>query len=93
MYNFGPPPPLHSDKPHGLVASINNNNNMEKPGFIHKKNSRKVVVSKGSSKVWSKCTDSNFCMIFSVCVSASKYFAPPLLILPGKRLNRDVLGG
>ena len=32
-------------------------------------------------------------MTFFVCVSTAKYFAPQLLILPGKRLNRDVLEG
>ena len=28
--------------------------------FIQKQNSRKVVVSKGSRNVWSKCADKNF---------------------------------
>ena len=32
-------------------------------------------------------------MTFSVCVSAAKYVVLSLLIIPGKRLNRDVLGG
>ena len=32
-------------------------------------------------------------MTFVVCVSAAKYVAPPLLIFPGNRLNRDVLEG
>ena len=43
--------------------------------------------------MWSKCADVNFHMTFSVCVSADKYVAPPLLILPGKRLNRDFFKG
>ena len=30
-------------------------------------------------------------MTFVVCVSADKYVAPPLLIIPGKRLNMGVL--
>ena len=60
-------------------------------GFIQTKNSRKVVVSKGSSNVWSKCADANFHTTFAVCVSAAKYVAPPLLIIPGKLLNQDVL--
>ena len=66
---------------------------MDKTGFIQKQNSSKVVVSKGSSNVWSKCADSNFHMTFVVCVSAAKYVATPLLILPGKRLNRNVIEG
>ena len=43
--------------------------------------------------MWSKCADANFHMTFVVCVFAPKYVLPSLLILPGKRLNRDVLEG
>ena len=32
-------------------------------------------------------------MTFVVCVSTTKSVAPPLLLLPGKRVNRDVLEG
>ena len=32
-------------------------------------------------------------MTFVVCDPDAKHVAPPLLIIPGKRLNRDVLGG
>ena len=60
---------------------------MDKTAFIQKQNTRTVVVSKGSSNVWSKCADVNFCMTFVVCVSAAKSVAPPLLILPGERLS------
>ena len=57
------------------------------------KNSLKAVVSKVSSNVWSNFADANFYMSFVVCVSGAKYVLPPLLISPGKLLNRDVLGG
>ena len=67
--------------------------NMDETDFIQKQNSHKVVLSKDSSNVWSKCADVNFYMTFVVCVSTAKYVAPPLLILPGKRLNRDVTEG
>ena len=43
--------------------------------------------------MWSKCADTNFHITFVVCVSAAKYFAPPLMILLGDWLNRDVLEG
>ena len=43
--------------------------------------------------MWSKCADTNFHMTFGVCVSAVKYIALPLLILPGKRLNMNVIEG
>ena len=35
----------------------------------------------------------NFHMTFAVCFFSAKYGAPPLLILPGKRFNRDFLEG
>ena len=66
---------------------------MNETGFIQKENSCKIVVSKGSRNVWSKCADAIFHTQFVVCVSAAKYVAPPLLILPGNRLNRDVIEG
>ena len=67
--------------------------NMDETGFIKKQSSRKVVVSKGSSNMWSKCADTNFHMKFSVCVSSDKYVAPLLLIISGERFNMDVLEG
>ena len=33
---------------------------MDETGFIHNKNSHRVVVSKGYSNVLSKCADANF---------------------------------
>ena len=66
---------------------------MDETGFIKKKNLRKIFVLKGSRHVWYKCADANFHMTFVICVYAAKSIAPPLLILPGKRLNRDVLKG
>ena len=66
---------------------------MAETGFIHKKNSCKVVVLKGSINVWSKCADANFDTKCFVCVSAAKPVAPQLLILPGKRLDRYVIEG
>ena len=67
--------------------------NMDETGSIQKQKSRKVVVSKGSSNFWSKWADANFHMTFVVCLPAAKSISPILLILLGKRLNRDVLGG
>ena len=43
--------------------------------------------------MWSKCADANFHMNFVLCVPADKYVAPPVLIIPGKKLNRDVPEG
>ena len=65
---------------------------MYEAGFIQKQNPRKLVVSKVSSNVWSKCADAIFHMTCVICVSAAKYVAPPLLIILGMRLNRYVIG-
>ena len=43
--------------------------------------------------MWSKCDDENFHVTFVVCASADKSVAPLLLVLPGKRFNRDILEG
>ena len=43
--------------------------------------------------MWSKCYDANFHMKSIVYVSADKYVSPPLLTIPGKRFNRDVIEG
>ena len=41
--------------------------------------------------MWSKFADANFHMTFVVYVSAAKYVAPSLLMIPDKRFNRDVI--
>ena len=66
---------------------------MDYTGFIQNQNLRKVVVSKGSINVWSKCAGANLHMTYVICVSAAKSVAPPLLVISGKRSNRDVLEG
>ena len=53
---------------------------MDETGFVQKQNSRKLVVLKGSSNLWSKCAGANFIMAFAVYVSSDKSIALPLLI-------------
>ena len=67
--------------------------NMDEAVFIQKQKLRKVVVSKISSNVWSKCANANFDMTFFVGVFAAKSVALSLFIIPVKRLNMDVLEG
>ena len=43
--------------------------------------------------MWSKCSDANLHMTFVICVSDANFFSLPLLVLPRKRLNRDVIKG
>ena len=66
--------------------------NIDEAGFIQKQNSRKVVF-KGSSDVWSKCADANLHITFFVRVYDAKSVTPPLLIIPGNMLNRNVIKG
>ena len=49
-----------------------------------KQKSCKIVVSKVSSNVLSKCSGADFHITCVICISATKYVAPPLLIIPGK---------
>ena len=60
-------------------------------GFIQKQNSCKVVVFKGSRNVLSNIFYANFHMNFVVYISAAKYVTPPLLIIPVKRFNSNVM--
>ena len=45
----------------------------------------------GSKNVWSKTVEANCHVTITACVSASGYVVPPLYLVPGKRLNRDVM--
>ena len=67
--------------------------NIDKIDFIHKLNFCKLVVSKESINVWSKCSDANFHINFFVCISLDKSVVPSLLIIPGRRLYGDVIEG
>ena len=60
-------------------------------GFIQKQNYCKVFLLKGSSNVLSKFSNADLHMNFVVYVSADKYVTPPLLIIPVKRFNRNVM--
>ena len=60
-------------------------------GFIQNQNSCKVVLLKGSSNVLSKFSDTYFHMNFVVYISAAKYVTPPLLLIPVKRFNSNVM--
>ena len=49
---------------------------MDETGFIQNQNPRKVVISKGSINMWSKCADAYFDMTFVVCVSSPSPRSP-----------------
>lgn len=46
---------------------------------------------KGSRNVWAKAIEANFHLTVVACSSASGFTVPPLFILSGKRLDRDLL--
>ena len=65
--------------------------NMDETAFATKGVSRKVVALKGSRNVWTKTVNTSFHVTFVACISATGFALPPLIIVPGKRLNRDVM--
>nr|CCA23996.1 PREDICTED: similar to ENSANGP00000028549 putative [Albugo laibachii Nc14] len=64
---------------------------VDETGFGQKTKSRKVIAVRGPKNVWTKCIDMSFHLTLVACVSASGSCLPPLFLLPGQRLNRDIL--
>lgn len=65
--------------------------NMDETGFSQKSRQTKVIVVKGSRNVWIKSAQCNFHLTSVACASATGFVCPPLYILPGERVTRDVL--
>lgn len=65
--------------------------NVDETSFEQNAKSRKVIARRGSRNVWSRSVDTSFHLTIVACGSAEGYMLPPLFIVPGKRLNRDVL--
>lgn len=65
--------------------------NMDETSFEQNTKTRKVVAHRGSRNVWSRSVDASFHLTLVACGSASEELLSPLFIVPGKRLNRDVL--
>ncbi|RLN89645.1 hypothetical protein BBJ28_00015757 [Nothophytophthora sp. Chile5] len=64
--------------------------NMDETEFSQKSRQTKVIAVKGSRNVWSKSAQCNFHLTIVACVSAAGFVCPPLYILPGERVTRDV---
>ena len=47
----------------------------------------------GSKNVWSKRADSSFHLTVVACVGANGFAVPPLFVVPGQRLSRDMMDG
>ncbi len=67
--------------------------NMDETGFAQKTKSKKVIAVQGSKNVWSKSADANFHLTIVASVNANGFVVPPMFIVPGKRINRDVMDG
>ena len=65
--------------------------NMDETGFAQKNKSKKVVAVHGSKNVWSKTVEAHSHLTIAACVSGIGFVVPPLFIVPGKRLNRDLM--
>jgi len=65
--------------------------NMDETGFSQKARNKKVIALAGSSNVWSKTAEANFHMTIVAAASAKGTSLPPVFVVPGMRLNRDVL--
>jgi len=64
---------------------------MDETGFGQAWKSKKVIAVMGSKNVWTKVADTNTHLTITACVSATGFVVPPLFVVEGKRLNRDVL--
>jgi hypothetical protein len=65
--------------------------NMDETGFSNKNKTKNVIAVKGSRNVWSKSVEASAHLTVVGAASASGFVVPPLYIVPGQRLNRDVL--
>lgn len=65
--------------------------NMDETGFGSNQRTKKVIAAQGSKNVWTKTATTNCHMTITACVSAVGLVIPPLFILEGKRVNRDIL--
>jgi hypothetical protein len=65
--------------------------NMDETGFAQKNKAKKVIAVHGSRNVWSKSVEASFHLTIVACVGANGFVVPPLYVVPGQRLNRDVM--
>jgi hypothetical protein len=65
--------------------------NMDETGFAQNSKSKKVIAIHGSKNVWSKSVEASFHLTIVACVGADGFVVPPLFVLPGQRVNRDIL--
>ena len=67
--------------------------NMDEIGFAQKSKSKKVIAVAGSKNVWSKSVEASFHLTIASCAGSNGFVVPSMFIVPGKRLNCDVMDG
>ena len=65
--------------------------NMDETGSRQSQKSKKVVAMHGSKNDWTKTLEANFRIAVTTCVSGNGFVVPPIFLVPGKRLNSDVM--
>lgn len=65
--------------------------NIDETSFLSRTKNTNVVALKGSQNVWSKSIPTNFHLSVMACGSASGHVIPPLFILPGQRVPRNLM--
>ena len=65
--------------------------NMDETSFLARTKNTKVVALKETQNVWSKSISANFHLSVVACGSASGHVIPPLFILPGQRVPRNLM--
>jgi hypothetical protein len=80
---------------HWIERKITSNRvfNMDETGFCQNSKTRKVVAVHGSKNVWSKRADSSFHLTVVARVGANGFAVPPLFVVSGQRLSRDMMDG
>nr|CCA15546.1 19.5g1 protein putative [Albugo laibachii Nc14] len=65
--------------------------NLDETGFVQNLKTRKFIAVRGSMNVWSQTVETGFHLTMVVCMCADGFVVQPAFIVPGMRLNRDVL--
>lgn len=64
---------------------------MDATGFMTRSKSKHVIAVRGSLNVWESEATASFHLTIFACASAAGFVVPPLFILPGQRVNIDLL--
>jgi len=65
--------------------------NMDETAFMTRSKSKGVIAVRGSANVWDPEATASFHLSILACASAAGLVVPPLFILPGQRVNADML--